>query len=283
MKNGIDLHSHTNYSDGVLKPRELVNLAKQKELKAIAITDHDTVSGFKEYLNYKEDFGVEVVPGIEIGIKNEKERHLSEVHMLGYFVDYNDNKFLSILDKLNESKEKWVLDQVKILNDNGFKITVEEVKEIAGPAIPRRPHVQKVLEKNNPNKMSSREFYKKTSFGGEYHINRTFNVSLEDSIKLIKDAGGIPVLAHSGFYDTDNVVKVCVDAGLEGIEVNYSYFVLGKEKSVETVKHINNLADKYNLLKTGGSDFHDNIHGTDLGSVDVPYSFLEKMKEFLKK
>ncbi len=277
MEKGIDLHTHTRYSDGKLSPRELLNMAREKNLGAIAITDHDTLDGFKEYLSYGEDFGLEVVPGIEFGVKNEKERHLSEVHVLGYLVDYKDEAFLRTLDKLNESKDKWLYDQVKILNDSGFSLTVDEVKEVAD-AVARRPHVWKVIQRNNPNKITMDEFFRRTSFGGDMYVQRGFELSLEDCIKLIKDAGGISMLAHPGFYDIDIVMRHAVNAGINGIEVNYNYSGFGESKSQETVNRINSLAERYGLLKTGGSDFHDNVHGNDLGSVHVPYSFLEEMK-----
>lgn len=280
MEKLIDLHVHTNHSDGTLSPMQVVELAARKHLKAIAITDHDAVSGYMEYEGYKKDFGVEVVPGIEIGIKNEAGRSLEEVHILGYFIDYEDGRLLDVIDALNDAKEKWLNDQVKVLNEHGLKISVEEVKAVAGTATARRPHVWKVLSKNNPDKIAVEEFFKKTSFGGDLHVKKSFDITLEDCIKLIKQTKGIPVLAHPGFYKMAKVIRLAVDAGIEGIEVKYRYSKFGKDKSEAIVRKLDGMADKYGLLKTGGSDFHgDNENGAMLGSVDVPYNYLESLKK----
>ncbi len=283
MPGRIDLHTHTKHSDGVLSPHELLSLARESKLKAIAITDHDTVSGFLEYLAYKENFGVEVIPGIEIGIKNDDDRGFKEVHMLGFFCDYTSKTFLSTLDKLNESKRNWLHRQVNVLNEIGLEFTEEQVKVIAEDATPRRPHIWRVIEAKNLGKIAMKEFYERTSYGGDLYVKREFELSLEDCVRLMKIAGGIPVLAHPGFYDLERVVKECADAGIDGIEVNYNYQALGKQKTLEIVTTVDKLADKYNLLKTGGSDFHDNIHGSDIGTVNVPYSFLEKLKKHAGK
>jgi hypothetical protein len=279
MKYRIDLHTHTNHSDGTFSPKKLLTEAKKKGLKAIAITDHDTLSGFKEILNYKIT-EIEVIPGIEIGVKSEEERNLVEVHMLGYLINCNDKKFLNVLDKLNEAKITWLYNQVKVLNEAGFKITVKEVKKIAGTAVPRRPHVFKVIEKNNPGKISREDFFKRTSFGGDLYVKRKFELKLEECIKLIKKADGIPVLAHPGFYDMESVVKTAIDAGVCGLEVKYFYNNFGKKRSKEIERYLSKLTEKHGLLKTGGSDFHGNEGGAELGSVYVPYKFLEELKKF---
>ncbi len=280
MEHGIDLHIHTNKSDGKLSPREVVMLAKERRLRAIAITDHNTVAAIKECLDYGREFGVEVVPGsAEISVKNEEERSLKEIHMLGYFMDYEDGRLLDVLGKLNESKRVWLQNQVKVLNEAGYKAFENEIKEVAGPAVPSRPHVWAVVEKYNAGKIGREEFYNRTAFDGDLYVKKGFEIALEDCVALIKKVGGIPVLGHPGFYKTDEVVKLAVDAGVEGMEVYYSYAGAFGPKSKDVVKHVEDLAKKYGLLKTGGSDFHDVEHGVMLGSVDVPYRLLEEMKK----
>lgn len=281
MKNRIDLHSHTNRSDGSLSPKELVMLAKEKGLEAIAITDHDTILALKE-MNYNTP-DLEIVPGVEISIKNEEERKLVDVHVLGYFIECENRNLSESLDRLNASKRRWLYSQIKILDRNGIPVSENEVKRIAGSAVPRRPHVWKALEESKQGNISREDFFGRTSFGGDLYVKRDFEISLEDSIVLIRKAGGIPVLAHPGFYETDVVVAEAVSAGIEGLEVKYFYERLGKKKSADIARHVNELAGKYGLLKTGGSDFHDEQHGAMLGSVHVPQEYLEKMKRCARK
>ncbi len=278
MSRKIDLHAHTSRSDGSLSPKELVMLAKEKGLEAIAITDHDTVSGLKEGAASGKEFGVEVVHGVEIGIKNEEERKLAEIHILGYFIDCENKNLLDILEKLNDAKRIWLAKQINALNGIGLEISAEEVKSIAGLATPSRPHVWKILEKRNPNKILREDFFNRTKAGGDLFVKKDFELPLEDCINLIHESGGLAVFAHPGFHDFEKAIPICVDAGIDGLEVEYCYG-FGKEEDTKVVGRISELAEKYGLLKTGGSDFHDRNHGADLGSVPVPCEWLEKMKE----
>ncbi|MFZ3076961.1 MAG: PHP domain-containing protein [Candidatus Aenigmatarchaeota archaeon] len=280
MKRKIDLHTHTNRSDGSLSPKELVMLAKEKGLEAIAVTDHDTVSALKECISCGSGLGVDVIPGVEVGIKNEEKRKLAEIHILGYFIDCKNKKLLSILEKLNEAKRVWLTKHIKKLNEIGLEVSAEEVKIMAGLAVPSRPHVWKVVEKHNGNKISRDDFFSRTKAGGDLFVRKDFELPLEDCIKIIHEAGGLAVFAHPGFHDFENVVKACAGAGIDGLEVEYCYG-FGKEEDAKVVRRINELANKHKLLKTGGSDFHDKNHGADLGSVSVPYEWLEKMKKKL--
>lgn len=281
MKRKIDLHMHTNHSDGSLSPSELVMLAKEKGLEVIAITDHDTFSEIKECILCANRFGIDVIPGVEIGIKNEEKKGLREIHILGYFIDYKNRKLLSVLEKLNEAKRDWLAKQIKRLNEIGLKIGAEEVKIMACPAVPSRPHVWKCVEKNNRNKISKDDFFNRTKAGGDIFVRKDFELPLEDCIKIIHGAGGIAAFAHPGFHDFENVIESCVDAGIDGLEVRYCYG-FGKDEDAKVVRRVNELAEKHKLLKTGGSDFHDKNRGADLGSVPVPHEWLERMKEKAK-
>ncbi len=281
MKNKLDLHLHTNHSDGSLSPKELVILAKKNGLKTIAITDHDTVFGLKKGIACSKEFGITLIPGVEIGIKNEGERGLTEIHILGYFIDYENKKLLSVLEKINESKRKWLARQIKILNDIGLEVSADAVKETAGLATPSRPHIWRILEKNNGNKISRDEFFNRTKIGGDLFVRKDFELPLEDCINLIHESGGIAVLAHPGFHNFEKAIPICVDAGIDGLETEYSYG-FGEGEDEKVIRHINELAEKCGLLKTGGSDFHDISHGAMIGSVRVPYEWLEMMKKKIK-
>lgn len=307
MKHMIDLHTHTNYSDGALSPKDLVTLAKEKGLKAMAVTDHDTARGLDECIRFNSGSGLEIIPGAEIGIKNEESRGLTEIHILGYFIDCENRKLLSVFEKISQSKRNWLVKQIKKLNEIGIDVSSEDVKRTAKLAVPSRPHIWRTIEmhgngvsvwhrtegsgsagtkvpcENNGSKISRDDFFNRTRTGGDLFVRRDFGLPLEDCIRLIHEAGGIAVFAHPGFHDFENVVKLCVDAGIDGIEVKYFYDDFGIRKSREIVRKINCLAEKHSLLKTGGSDFHSKYHGAMLGSVSVPYEYLEKMKERIQK
>jgi len=282
MKHRIDLHTHTNYSDGALSPKELVMLAKEKGLKAMAVTDHDTARGLDECIRFNSGSELEIIPGVEIGIKNEESRGLTEIHILGYFIDCENKNLLSVFEKINQSKRNWLVKQIKKLNEAGIEASSEDVKIMAGLAVPSRPHIWRTIEKNSQNKISRDDFFNRTRTGGDLFIRRDFELPLEDCIKIIHKAGGIAVFAHPGFHDFENVVKSCVSAGIDGLEVEYCYG-FGKAEDAKVVKCVNELAEKHKLLKTGGSDFHSRDRGAMLGSVGVPYEYLEKMKERIQK
>lgn len=297
MKHKIDLHTHTNHSDGSLSPGGLAMLAKEKGLEAIAVTDHDTVSGIKECISCGSGLGIDIIPGVEIGIKNDESRGLTDIHILGYFIDAREQssrhaessafvhcknkKLLSVLEKLNEAKRDWLAKQIKKLRDVGIEIDANNVKAAAGLATPSRPHVWRTIEKSSQNKISRNDFFNRTKAGGDLFVRKDFELPLEDCIKLIHGAGGLAVFAHPGFHDFENVVKTCAGAGIDGLEVEY-FYGFGKDEDAKVVSRISELAERYGLLKTGGSDFHDRNHGADLGSVPVPYEWLERMKEKAK-
>jgi len=269
---------HTNHSDGSLSPSELVILAKEKGLETIAVTDHDTVSGIRECVSCGGGFGVDIISGVEIGIKNEESRGLTEIHILGYFIDCKNRKILSVFEKINQSKRNWLAKQIKKLSGIGIEVSSEDVKRTAGLAAPSRPHIWRAIEKNSQNKISKDDFFNRTKIGGDLFVRKDFELPLEDCIKIIHEAGGLAVLAHPGFHSIEKVVEVCVGAGIDGLEVKY-FYGFGKGEDAKVVRRINELAEKHKLLKTGGSDFHDKNHGANLGSVPVPYGWLEKMKE----
>lgn len=276
----IDLHTHSVFSDGENEPEELGAIAERERVEAFAIADHDTVSGFREYLKYAKNFDAETVPAIELGIKDDARRGLKEVHILGYFIDCKNKSLNRTLNMLNKSKSDWLPVQVEKLNRNGIRIDAEDVIEAAGSAVPRRPHIWRAIEKNEQNAIQEGEFFRRTSFGGDLYAKKSFEITLEDSVSLIKKAGGIPVLAHPGYYENfEEVFVEAINAGVEGIEVRYPYDKLGNKEAKAAVRRANILAEEFNLIKTGGSDFHGKGHGVMLGSVYVPYGYLLEMKK----
>lgn len=278
MRNIIDMHVHSCFSDGDKSPEKIGEMSRKRKLEIISFADHNTIKGFLYYNNHAKRSDLTVFPGVEIGIMNEPARHLIDIHMLGYFFDCKDKKLNGIFYEMEKSRLDWCDEQVKVLNENGIEVNAKEVKKLATPAVPQRPHIWKAIK--NSNGISREEFFERTGGNGDLYVMKNFELSLEDSIKLIHGAGGVAVLAHPGYYDTDRVVDLCVNAGIDGLEVKYHYNG-NINRSKRIVRHVNGLADRFGLLKTGGSDYH-NGNGTGLGGVFVPRMYFETMKDYIR-
>lgn len=286
----IDLHLHSNYSDGLDTPSQLIDKAIELKLKAIALTDHDTTSGLREFLSYGEEKDIIVIPGIEFSIKNEYERELKDVHIIGLNIDSNSTKLKNsikyqLIGRL-EQKEA-ICNRLRM--EFGYDITFEEVRSLAVNNVVGRPHIVEIMKKNNPSKTegkSKNDLFKMISVGGEAFVERKVELNFEESIDLIKSVEGIPILAHPGIYDVSNRVKFiefCLDAGLEGVEVEYPYaknrpfYQTDQAKWAQEFfpKFYREIAEKYNLKKSGGSDYHGEKKGIHIGEAKVPNKYLK--------
>jgi predicted metal-dependent phosphoesterase TrpH len=298
----IDLHLHSTASDGSLTASELVVRAKSLGLAAIAITDHDSVGGVAEGIAAGEEHDIEVVPGVEIGIAHDPERGLVEIDILGFFFDPDSPEIADAMRRLQDAKNGKLSKQIAVLAENGYPIDEAEVLSEAGGDTVRRPHIWKVLHRHHPG-LDSQVFFDNTSFGGAWHVTKDFSLSLEDTVALIERAGGVPVVAHPGCYNTtfadggqlidprgDRIIEVCVGAGVRGIEVYYPYekgrpFGNG-EPLISTcelgalISHYAELADRHGVLRTGGTDFHGaSKPEIEIGEVEVPYRLLRALRE----
>ncbi|MGE5329576.1 MAG: PHP domain-containing protein [Deltaproteobacteria bacterium] len=269
----IDLHVHTTASDGSFKPYELVKYASEKGLCAIAITDHDTVSGINEAEKAGDKFGVEIIPGLEISVDHE-----SEMHILGYFIKASGNfeaKLENLRLRRNLRNEK-IINKLRHL---GFDISIDDIiNEAQGESI-GRPHIASLMMRKGYVKSIYEAFEIYLGEGKKAYYERE-RISPKEGIELIKCAGGIPVLAHPKYLNQNRLEEVVVelkDTGIQGIEVYYS---LNKK---EETKRYSRLAKKYGLIATGGTDFHgankpDIDIGRGLGDFRLEYDVVEKMK-----
>ncbi|UCC19970.1 MAG: PHP domain-containing protein [Promethearchaeota archaeon] len=286
----IDLHLHSTASDGLDTPYQLIKKAIDLKLKAIAITDHDTIEGIEEFVTFGELKDIIVIPGIEISIRHEPNRELIDVHIIGLNIDYTSHKLINTIS--NQIKGR--LDQKKAIckrlnKEFGYNITFEEVLEITRGKVVGRPHIVEILIRNNPEKVklkSKEDLFKMISIGGDAYVEREVELNLEESVELINSVGGISILAHPGIYSVSKKTKfieVCVKAGIEGIEVEYTYAknrpYLGTDKSNWAQKYIpeyfRKIANKYNLIKSGGSDYHGGKKNIIMGEANVPYNYLK--------
>lgn len=240
-----DLHIHTTASDGRLSPVEIISAALKAGLTEISITDHDTVAGLLE-INKCENQLLTIIPGIEFST----EFPCHEVHILGYNIDIFHNELTKELVRLAEERLKRVQKIVVRLNALGYDINYEHVLEFAGGTkAVGRPHVARALLEKGYFEAVSDVFTELLAKNGPAYIPH-YKLNLKAALALIKAAGGTTVLAHPGLIESDDIVFEVINAGIDGIEVYHP-----THASWQVSKYLE-LAKKYNLLITGGSDFH---------------------------
>ena len=278
----IDLHVHSTCSDGTLSPTELVDYAIQKGLSAFALTDHDCVEGLDTILSYAKSLpnAPEIIPGIELSTDENGQ----EVHMVGLFIDHHNPEFNQYLQEFIESRTTRNKKMCHLLQEHGMNITYEELEAEFPGAVLTRAHYAKLLLKHGYVKSIKEAFER---FLGDHcpcYVSRE-KITPVMAIDLIKKAGGLAILAHPILYHMsdarlDALVQKLKEAGLTGIEAIYSTYSPAEERQIRK------LATKYNLLLSGGSDFHgENKPGLDLGTgygkLYVPEEVLTKLKTAL--
>ncbi|MBI2101491.1 PHP domain-containing protein [Candidatus Woesearchaeota archaeon] len=282
MPKNIDLQCHTTASDGALTPKGLVRLALRKKLKAIAITDHDSVGGIDEALSAAKGKGIEVIPGVEISCD---DKGFVDTHILGLFINHKNKSLNSLLRKAQQYRESQKKDIIKKFQKLGFKITYQEVKKLAKGEI-GRPHIAKAILKNNPDKVNSIDkiFDKYLAVGKKAYAERKNKIGIKQAINAIHSAKGFALISHPGVYSNFSIeefIKYFIKNGGDGLETYYNYessrYHTGFAQSSKINKKFRNIAGKYRLLETGGSDFHGR-EGQVLGKLKVPYKVLAALK-----
>jgi len=278
--NAIDLHCHTNASDGLLSPAEVVAYAAQLGMETIAITDHDTVDGVAEGLAAAARWGIEVIPGVEINTDVPQ----GEMHILGYFFNdgWQDAELGALLRRLREGRVVRARKMVEKLTALGMPISFERVQELAGRGTIGRMHVARALVEAGYVATPQEAFDCYIDRHGPAYVER-FKLSPSDACRAIARAGGLPVLAHP-LAAVTNGVSVTTDlearlpalreAGLVGMEVYYPrYTALMMDQLLA-------LARRFDLIPTGGSDYHGPMPDKpELGSVYVPRRCLRRLRE----
>ncbi|MBD3194971.1 MAG: PHP domain-containing protein [Candidatus Lokiarchaeota archaeon] len=288
----IDLHLHSNKSDGLDSPSQLIDKALKSNIKAVALTDHDTIDGNHEFVTYAEDKNIIAISGIEFSIKHEPDRDIKDVHIVGLNIDFRSKDLKSALKLQSDGRIKQKEDICKRLrNEFGYNISFEEVRSIASENSVGRPHIVEILIKNNQNLLkeyTKNELFEMISLGGKAYVDREYEANLEEAIHLIDNAGGIPILAHPGIYkvnDREAFVKMCIKAGIKGIEIEYPYDKNRPYYNTDKASWAQNyfpayyskIADKYELIKSGGSDYHGGKKNMVIGQVKVPDDYLLKI------
>jgi predicted metal-dependent phosphoesterase TrpH len=261
---GVDLHLHTTASDGRLTPEEVVRLAAGKGLTVIAITDHDSVEGVLPALEAATAFPpLRVIPGVEINTDAPN----GAVHILGYFMDYEDKEFQTSLRELRQSRELRAQQMIDKLDGLGVHVDWQRVQELAAGGSMGRPHIAQVMLENGHISSFEEAFAKYIGRRGPAYVKRV-RLSPVEAVQMVVKAGGLPVLAHpADINDLEALLGELKKAGLVGLEAYYN----GYRRS--TVQRLVGLAKKHALLTTGGSDFHG-LGGADetpIGRVEVPF------------
>jgi hypothetical protein len=275
--NYIDLHVHSVFSDGTLTPQRIVEYAAKRKLSAIALTDHDTTDGVPIAQEHSRQFGLEVVPGVELSVEMPGRADL-ELHILGYYLDYQDSSFqerLSFFRKKRHERAVMMLEKLKDLNVflDGAKL----LETTNDNAIGRLHFAQALLEEGYVHNIQE-AFQRFIGFNKPAYVPKT-RLLPEQAIKMITDVDGIPVLAHPYFSEINrDMIALLVGFGLKGIEVYHS------RHSKSDIDRFRQYASEFNLLITGGSDCHGEIDKNEalLGNMNVPFELLEKMQAYKK-
>jgi len=268
-----DLHLHTSFSDGTWTPEELVLQAQKSGLACLAVTDHDTVEGCARAAAACASVNMEFISGAELTAEHED----TELHVLGYFLDTRNEKLLSEIAKFQVVRQSRIHEMVARVNELGVPLTAESVFALANCKSPGRPHVARAMAKAGFVKNLDEAFERFLKKGRPAWVPKS-KISALEAIELVHQAGGLAVMAHPGLNRTDSIIPALVAAGMDGIECFHT-----KHSTAMSERYLE-MADKYNLLVTGGSDCHGFSKGKPLiGTVKLPYDHILKMKERLSK
>lgn len=265
-----DLHLHTRFSDGTETPERVVELAREAGLAAMAITDHDNVEALPVAAPVANRLGIELIPGIEMSASAEGR----EVHLLGFFIDPENVAFRNHLSQQQARRIQRVHQTAEQLKRIGVHLDPAEVLALAGAGTVGRPHVARILVKHGYVSSMPDAFDRYLAEGKPGFVSGSVVVPA-GIIKLIRDAGGVPVLAHPVYLKNDALVSQFAREGLAGLEVYHS------SHTPDVVARYERIAKELNLLPTGGSDFHgDAKEGLPVGAVKAPYRLLEALREW---
>lgn len=277
----IDLHTHSTCSDGSMTPTQLVKHAAENGIAAIALTDHDTVSGVEEAVAAGKEYGVEVVPSIEFSVKSA-----TETHILGYYIDINNEQLKEILKEIIEKRIERNVVTARLLQELGFDVTLEEAAALAPGGIVGRAHFARVMM-NKGYVSSVKEAFEKYLSSGKPAYFGNQKLEAKTAIEAIHAAGGVAFLAHPHLVKLpDDELEIFLvelkSYGLDGLEGYYTDYDEAMQNKFQA------MAKKYGLEISGGTDFHAAMKphiaiGKGTGNMAIPYSVLENIKNMVKR
>lgn len=271
-KDFVDLHMHSTFSDGTLPVRELIDHCREQGLSAMAITDHDNIDAFEEGREYADSVGIELIPGVEISSNTDG----SDIHILGYLFDHTHLRLNQTLVDLRERRKTRAMDIVRRLEAHGISLSYERVAARAHGGSIGRAHIAAQLLEEEYVTTFQEAFNRYLGNDAELmHDVDAVKLTPGEAIRLILEAGGIPVLAHPAKTNRDDLLEMLVECGLMGIET----YCHGQSNS--SYHKYRDFARKHNLICSGGADFH--VKRSDgrnsPGSLKVPYKVLEMLRD----
>ncbi|MFH2043750.1 MAG: PHP domain-containing protein [Pseudomonadota bacterium] len=278
----IDLHIHSNASDGTFSPQEIIALAQRLRLSAIAITDHDTIDGSKEAIVSGIPSELNFLTGVELSAEPPLSFQFSgSFHILGYSFRTDDHTLNNTLHTLKAARKNRNPKIIELLNNLGFDITIEEVIALAGEGQIGRPHIATLMMKKGFVESISKAFDKYLGRGKPAYVDK-YRLECSKALEMITGAGGVPVIAHPSLFtigegkNFEDLIAVLKDMGLKGIEAYYP------EHSKDKISYYVEIAKKHGLLLTGGTDFHGSLKpdismGSGRGDFHVPYLLYENL------
>ena len=270
MASRADLHTHSTYSDGNLTPTELIEKAVGRGLEVLALTDHDCTDGIAEALEAAQKHPpLLFIPGVELSTDLPRE----EVHVLGYFLDWQNPRFQGRLARLRRSRMERGQKMLTKLNHLGIDISWQRVKEIAGDGAVGRPHIALAMLEAGHISSLEEAFDRYLSRNGPAYVERE-KITPAEAVQLVTDASGLPVLAHP--RDLQNIESLLAElkaTGIIGIEVYY------QDYDQQAIERLLAIARQHDLLPLGGSDFHGigGAHERDLGDIPLPFEPVEQL------
>ncbi|MDV4149743.1 PHP domain-containing protein [Clostridium sp. AL.422] len=264
-----DLHIHSNYSDGTLSPEEIIKNAINLGVKSISITDHDSISS--QYITQNRYTDIEVIPGIELSTEFEE----LELHILGYFIDINNIELIKTVDKLNKSRIERIEEILLRLREQDIYLNLEDLEVDLNSTV-GRSHVANAMVRKGYFETYKAAFTNHLVKGKKAYV-KGYKLGYKEAIQVINNAGGMPVLAHPGqiykSLEVEKIIKNLKFFGLKGIEVYHP------SHSKEQTNNFYNLAKKYKLAITGGSDFHgkEGLKENLIGSYGINEEQLNKL------
>jgi len=269
MDRWVDLHLHTYHSDGLWSPSQLVMKANELKLSAIGICDHDTISALEEAESIGLKYNIEVVPGLELSSQYKGR----DIHILGYYIDRDNQAMTGYLELFREERVKRAAKMVVNLNQDGVHILMDDVRGKAQGQSIGRPHIAEVLMEKGYVETFQEAFQRFIGYGAASYVEK-YKIQPDHAIRLISEARGLAILAHPGPILNDEIILDLIKFGIDGFEVVHPNL------DARRTQHLMEIAKKYGLLITGGSDCHGGRTGDYcIGKYNVPYSVLESMKE----
>ena len=277
----IDFHTHTTASDGIYSPQQLIDLAVKNGLVAMAITDHDTVAGLPEAVEYAARIGLRLYCGVEFSIDYDA----GSFHLIGLNIDYTHEGLRQEVRRLAEHRDARAYRIIEDLKKHDIDLSIDEVMAAAGGGVIGRPHIARVMV-NHGYASTIKEIFQSYLVKGKPGYVKKVRIPLNTAISLIKVAGGIPIIAHpislecKDYDEFEILLKQCISDGVQGMEVYAAMH------TVEQAEQYLDLSRKHNLLITGGSDFHgdkNEIIGNYYKENTIPLDVYYQLEKYIKR